>query len=149
MEFTDHPKPKSSFYLTQQIDFLGFEINSISMTITLTNDKTKNLKLFWNILNSTIPKIRTVASLLGKITSTFPAAKFGRLHYRSSKRCKTMTLCKSNGTLMPKHTLLKRSNLTLDGGKKMWTIDIVWMTLFFPILISVLQPMHHLVVGVQ
>ena len=29
-----------------------------------------------------------------------------------------MALCKSNGTLMPKHTLLKRSNLTLDGEKK-------------------------------
>ena len=95
--FTVHSEPKSSFYPTQQIEFLGFEINSVSMTITLTNAKIKNLKLFCtNILNSRTPKIRTVTSLLGKITSTFPAAKFGRLHYRDLERCKTMALCKSN-----------------------------------------------------
>ena len=67
------------------------------MTITLTNGKTENVKLFYtNILNSRTPKIRTVASLLGKITSTFPAAKFGRSHYRGLERCKTMALYKSN-----------------------------------------------------
>ena len=54
--FTVHPEPKSSFYPTQQIEFLGFEINSVSMTIFLTNAKKENLKLFCiNILNSRIP----------------------------------------------------------------------------------------------
>ena len=48
-------------------------------------------------MNSRTTKIRTVASLLGKITSTFPAAKFGRLHYRDLQKCKTMALCKNNG----------------------------------------------------
>ena len=66
--FTVHPELKPSFYLTQQIEFLGFEINSVSTTITLTNAKTENLKLFCtNILNSKTPKIRTVTSLLGKL----------------------------------------------------------------------------------
>ena len=70
----------------------------VSMTITLTNAKKKNLKLFCtNILNSKTPKIRTVASLLGKITSTFPAAKFVRLYYRELEKCKAMALCKNNG----------------------------------------------------
>ena len=46
LRFTVHPEPESSFYPAQQIDFLGFEINSVSMVITLTNSKTKNLKLF-------------------------------------------------------------------------------------------------------
>ena len=31
---------------TQQIEFFGFEINSVFTTITLTNAKTENLKLF-------------------------------------------------------------------------------------------------------
>ena len=49
--FTVHPESKSSFYPTQQIEFLGFEINSVSITITLTNAKTENLSLFFtNIL---------------------------------------------------------------------------------------------------
>ena len=67
------------------------------MAITLTNAKKENLKLFCiNILNRRTPKTRTVPSLLGKITSTFPAAKFGRLHYRGLEKCKTITLCKKN-----------------------------------------------------
>ena len=57
--------------------------------------KTENLKLFCTkILNDRTPEIRTVASLSGKITSIFPAAKFVRL------------------------------NPTLGCGKKMWTICI-------------------------
>ena len=64
------------------------------MTITLTNAKKENLKLFCtNILNSRTPEIRTVASLLGKITSTFQAAKFGRLPYGGLGKCK------NNGTM--------------------------------------------------
>ena len=31
---------------TQQTEFFGFEINSVFITITLTNAKTENLKLF-------------------------------------------------------------------------------------------------------
>ena len=43
--------------------------------------KTENLKLFCTkILNDRTPEIRTVASLSGKITSIFPAAKFVRLN---------------------------------------------------------------------
>ena len=94
LEFTVHPEPRSSFYLTQQTEFLVFEINSISMTITLINTKKEMLKLFCtNILNSRTPKIRTVASLLGKITSAFPAAKFGRLHYMRLRKVQ------KNGTM--------------------------------------------------
>ena len=70
--FTVYPERKSYFYPIQKVEFLGSEINSVSMTITLTNAKTENLKLFCtNILNSRTPKIRTVASLSGKMTSTF------------------------------------------------------------------------------
>ena len=43
--FTVHPEPKSSFYPTQQIEFLRSEINSVSMRITLTITKKENLKL--------------------------------------------------------------------------------------------------------
>ena len=37
--FTVHPEPnpESSFYPNQQIKFLGFELNYVSMTITLAN----------------------------------------------------------------------------------------------------------------
>ena len=149
LEFTVHPEPKSFFYPTHQIEFLGFKINSVSMRIFLTIAKTENLKVFCtNILNSRTPKIRTVASLLGKITNTFPAAKFGRLHYRGLERCKTMSLYKSNGNFNA------RTHVT-EAAKS----DIIWWkenvnhlyitTLLFPTLISVSQLMHHLMVVVQ
>ena len=90
------------------------------MTITLTNTKKENLKLFCtNILNSRTPKIRTVASLLGKITSTFPAAKFGKCIIEAQKSAKQWHYVKAMATLMPDHTSLKQPNLTLDDGGKM------------------------------
>ena len=100
--FTVYPESKSSFYPTQQIEFLRFEINSVSITITLTNAKTENLSVFFTKIlqqkaNSRTPNLRTVTSLFGKITSTFPAAKRDRLHYRGLKRCKTLALYKSSG----------------------------------------------------
>ena len=45
--FAVHPQPKSSFYPTQQIEFLGFGMNSVSMKITLTNAKKENLNLYF------------------------------------------------------------------------------------------------------
>ena len=42
LEFTVHSESQFSFYATQQIGFMESEINSVSMTITLTNDKTEN-----------------------------------------------------------------------------------------------------------
>ena len=119
--FVVHPQPKSSFYSTQQIEFLGFEMNSVSMTITLTNAKKENLNLFCtNILNSGTPKIRTVARLLGKITSTFPAAKFDRQHYRGLEKCKAITLCKSNGNFNA------RTNLTeaVKSDIRLWKENV-------------------------
>ena len=49
--------------------------------------------------------MRTDASLSGKITSTFPVAKFGRLHYEA--RCKTIALCKSTGNFNSRTQLIE------------------------------------------
>ena len=81
--FYVHPEPKSIFHPSQQIEFLGFILNSQDMKIYLTADKTAKLKKFCSkTLQQTKLTIREIASLLGKITSSFPATKFGRLHYR-------------------------------------------------------------------
>ena len=58
------------------------------MTITLTNAKTENLKLYCNILISTIPKIRTDTSLLGRITSTSQAASLADCIIEAKKGAK-------------------------------------------------------------
>ena len=117
--FTVHPGPKSSIYPTQQIEFLGFEISSVSMTITLTNAQKENLKLFCtNILNSRTPNIRAVSSPLGKITSIFPAAKFSRLHCRGLEKYKTMALCKNNGNFNAKTHLTEAAESDIRWWKE-------------------------------
>ena len=42
--FTVHSEPKSNFTPTQRIEFLGFVIDSVTMTITLNNNKKQKLK---------------------------------------------------------------------------------------------------------
>ena len=91
--FTVHPQPKSSLTPSNCIDFLGFTLNSLSMSITLTSTKTNGLIYTCNdALNQNTLTIRQLASLLGKITSCFPASKHGRLAYRGVERLKTAAL---------------------------------------------------------
>ena len=105
--FTVNPEPKSSFYPTQQIEFLGFEINSVFMTITLTNAKTENLKLFCtNILNSRTPKIRTVASFRENYKH-FLSGKIWRIALQRLRKMQTMALCKSNSNFNARTHLTK------------------------------------------
>ena len=91
--FTVHPEPKSLFHPSQMIKFLVFILNSVTMTTTLTN-----------ILLAITTNIRTIANILGKTTS-FRAAKFGRLHYRGLERRKTAVLSKYRGNYNAKISL--------------------------------------------
>ena len=62
------------------------------MTITLNNNKKQKLKTLCANLLSGVTTIRTISQVLGKITSSFPATKFGRLHYRNLEVFKTRAL---------------------------------------------------------
>ena len=58
---------------TQIIEHLGFVLNSIDMTVTLTDDKTLKLhKLAMAVLSKDHPTIREVASLTGILVSCTP-----------------------------------------------------------------------------
>lgn len=81
--FGIHPD-KSVFIPTQRIVFLGYLIDSHSMTIRLTSDKVEKLtSLIQNILTSASKvKIRSVAQVIGHMVASFPAVKYGPLYYR-------------------------------------------------------------------
>ena len=75
---------KSVVIPTQVLEFLGFILNSILMTVTLTNKKgDKILQLCQRFSHPnrqfTIPE---VASFIGTLVSSFPGVEFGPLHYR-------------------------------------------------------------------
>ena len=95
--FTIHHK-KSLFKPTQCIEYLGFIINPKAMKITLTPSKISSIKnLCAETLQSQCLTIKKVATLLGKFSSSLPAVKYGRLHYRDIERDKVYWLRKAQG----------------------------------------------------
>ena len=99
--FTIHPD-KTLFEPSQEIEFLGFIINSVTMTVRLTTIKKAELQEFcsWVLSLADTPKaisIRDIAKLLGKITSTFIGVPEGKLHYRKLERAKTEALSVHRG----------------------------------------------------
>ena len=95
--FVIHPL-KSAFIPVQEITFLGFLINSRTMTIQLTNSKKeKLLSLIKAILAPAKVRIREVAQVIGHIVSSLPAVEFGPLYYRKLEKDKTLALSQNKG----------------------------------------------------
>ena len=90
--FYIHPI-KSILEPKQEMEFLGFLINSVTMTVSLTHKKKAALKKLVNqLLTIHKPKIRFVAKVLGTMVAAFPASKYGPLYYRNIDMDKTMAL---------------------------------------------------------
>ena len=73
---------KSVFQPAQRITFLGFVLDSLTMSISLT-DKRKSVLLnaCHNLASVGRHKIRTVASAVGCIIAALPGVKYGGLFY--------------------------------------------------------------------
>jgi len=95
--FTIHPE-KSVLEPTQCITFLGFMINSCSMTVKMTPEKKESLFELCNAVlkRDTLP-IRAVAQLVGKMNSCCAGLQYGPLFYRTLENEKTAALKSSNG----------------------------------------------------
>ena len=84
---------KSVLFPCQEIEYLGFAINSTNMTLTLTLIKKQKILLLCDeILSNPHVKIRRVSQLLGKFSSSFIAVPQGKLYHRSLEINKTSTL---------------------------------------------------------
>lgn len=72
----------------QKAVFLGFVLNSVDTTITLTQEKTHNIfTCISNLLHVSnkshaIREIGQVIGQIGDTVSSFPAIKYGKCHYR-------------------------------------------------------------------
>ena len=112
--FIIHPD-KSCLIPTQEIKFLGFIINSVTMKITLTEDKRRSIV---QECKMAIAKreltIREVAKLIGKLIASFPAVKYGPLHFRFIEACKSKAVKCNHGNYNALMTLDQKSidNLT-------------------------------------
>ena len=79
----------------KRIQFLGFTIDSSSMTVSLPQEMLNKLI---ERAPATLPhfkrSIREVAEVIGLIVSSFPAIKLARLHYRHLEFSKVNALKK-------------------------------------------------------
>lgn len=80
---TVHPT-KSVLVPTQEITFVGFVLNSLSMQIRLTDEKADCLiQLCTSLLRKLKPTIRDLAQLIGKMVSSEPGVMYAPLFYKS------------------------------------------------------------------
>ena len=95
--FVVHPK-KSQLIPQKIITFLGFVIDSESMTISVTEKRRKILiELLITLSNLRKPTIRFVAKVLGHLISVLPASRYGALHYRKLENDKIVALSENYG----------------------------------------------------
>ena len=95
--FVVHPE-KSVLSPTQEITYLGFVINSVTMTVALTQDrKEKILTRVTHLLDKKSASIRELAKLIGMIVASFHGVMYGPLWYRGMERDKNAALRDSKG----------------------------------------------------
>ena len=106
---------KSVLIPTQEIVYLGYIINSVSMTIRITKQKNqKNENLCIDLLSNRHPTIRQAASLLGNVVASMLAVPYGQMHYRHTEKCKIEALKTNFGNFESKMALTEESKSELN-----------------------------------
>ena len=91
-------RKKSVLTPTQSLEFLGFILNSVNMTITLTTRRKSNIEeVCTKLLMKTSLKIRFVSSAIGMIIAALPAVKHGALHHSTMEADKNSALQLNEG----------------------------------------------------
>ena len=80
--FTVHPQ-KSCFQPTHSLVYLGFILNSLLMTVTLTEEKREKItKMCGDLLGRKVCTIRTLAEVIGNLVASEPGVDLAPLHYK-------------------------------------------------------------------
>ena len=109
---------KSVFEPTQEIEFLGFIINSLNMSVTLSTAKAAKVQnACQDLLDSKHITIRDVTPVIGLLVSSFPAAQYGELYYRRLEMSKINALRASQGSY--------DASMCLSEGSR---TEILWWT---------------------
>ena len=107
--FVLHPT-KSVLKPVQSLIFLGFVLDSVNMTVTLTVEKISHVKTnCQKIMERDEVCIQDLASLIGLLVSSFPGVIYGPLFYRSLENDKTNALRSNKGSYKAKLTLSQGS----------------------------------------
>ena len=75
---------------TQHIEFLGFTLDSLNMTISVTEEKKGKIKeVCEKLLTNRVHTNRFLAGVVGALVAALPGITWGPLHYRALERCKS------------------------------------------------------------
>ena len=108
---------KSIFEPTQEIEFLGFIVDSKTMHLLLPQEKVDKVKKSCrSMTNKEVVTPRQLAHLIGLLTSTLPAILPAPLHYRALQRVRNTALWRSRNYDCP-------CQLTPEAKK-----DLSWWT---------------------
>jgi len=95
--FIIHPV-KSMLRPVQTLVFLGFVLNSVSMTVFLPTRKVFRIKERCSrLVCSATMSIQELAEVIGLLVSSFPGVLYGPLFYRHLEHDKTMALRQIKG----------------------------------------------------
>ena len=118
--FTIHPT-KSILTPTQRITFLGFVIDSVQMTLEITEEKKNKIhNLHLEILQKEKITLWTLASVIGNFVASFPAVPLGPFFYRNLEKQKILGLKLHNGKFDTNITL----NVESKKGIYSWKNNI-------------------------
>ena len=91
-------RQKSVLQPTQRLTFLGFEIDSVEMNVSLTEEKKGKIQLVaGQILGQELPIIREVAGLVGLLVAYTPAVEYAGAHFKALERDKIRALKRAKG----------------------------------------------------
>ena len=111
--------PKSELFPAQERIHQGLIINSVDMTVSLTQNKIDNLvRLSQDILHADRFSIRKLASLVGQMNAARFTLKFGPLHTKSLEIAKNLGLKRNNDDF--------DAVLTADALSPLDRMDIQW-----------------------
>ena len=89
---------KSCFVPTQNMEFLGFVVNTQAMTLLLPNSKVESIKSHCNYLLALLEvSVRDLSQLIGKLTASIQAIFPAPLHYRHLQHLKHQALALRKG----------------------------------------------------
>lgn len=115
---TIHPT-KSVIDPTRKLVFLGFVINSITMTLSLTPEKrTKIHKKVTKMLRRKNPTIQQVAKLIGNLVATSEAVPLAPRYYRKLEKDKARALKACGGTYAARMAISTKAKADLA-----WWLD--------------------------
>lgn len=118
--FVIHPE-KSVLHPTKRIKFLGFILDSDSMTVSLPQEKANIIiEMCGKLINTPKPIIRDVAKAIGNLVAALPAVKMGPLYFRQIENEKAAALKLSCGNFDSRMELSDRAKSDL----KWWLMNV-------------------------